>query len=225
MNSRRVTTDYLGVPEPDDAARGRHNYARGGPPEESVANFALEAWEAHIAWRLYESVRKATVDKDSIIPFMSTKDQWEADISAGPFSDQPWVERDIYSEDSKLTRRWTLTVVADAVNRKIENHCYPIIQGDGPRSYKQGWVFKSLLGAMWLQMMFLMIEDHRCWWCGKPLDPGMPRHARFCKNNGRCRANWNYHHGGARAARNGVGELGMSSSLCAVLVSLSPRQF
>jgi hypothetical protein len=201
VNSRRVTADYLGIPELDDAGRGRRNYARGGPPHESVARFAFEAWEAHIAWRLYESVRKDTVDTDSIRRFMSTIDQWDADITSGPLSGHSWVERDIYSRDPEITRRWALAIVDDAVNRKIENHCYPIIRGDGPGSYEPGWVFKSLLGAMWLQMMFLMHEDRRCWWCGKPLDPGMPSHARFCKNNGRCRANWNYNEGSGKSSK------------------------
>jgi hypothetical protein len=203
VNSRRVTADYLGVPELSDAsfARGRHNYARGGPPEESIANFAFEAWEAHITWRLYESVRKETVDADSIVQFMSAINQWEADISVGPLADQPWVERDIYSRDPELARRWALIVVGDAVNRKIENYCYPIIRGDAPGSYEPGWVFNSLLGAMWLQMMFLMVEDRRCWWCDKPLDPGRRSHARFCDNDGQCRANWNYNKGEGKSSK------------------------
>ena len=58
-----------------------------------------------------------------------------------------------------------------------------------------------MLGAMWLQMMFLMHADRRCWWCEGPLDPGMPSHARFCKNNGRCRANWNYNKGSGRSSK------------------------
>jgi hypothetical protein len=201
VNSHRVTADYLGIPWLGDSGRGYRNLATGGMPHESVANFTFEAWEAQIAWRLYESVRKETVDADSVIQFMSTIDQWDADITTGPYSGHTWVERDIYSRDRELTRRWALTVVSDAVNRKIENHCYPIIQGNAPGSYEPGWVFRSLLGAMWLQMMFLMHKDRRCWWCGKPLDPGMPRHARFCKNNGRCRSNWNYNQGGGKSSK------------------------
>jgi hypothetical protein len=201
VNSHRVTATYLEMPWLGSVGRGYRNKARGGMPHESVANFAFEAWEAHIAWRLYESVRKDTVDVDSVRRFMSTIDQWEADITGGDSSMGSWVERDIYSRDPELTRRWALTVVSDAVNRKLENHCYPIVQGNAPGSYKPGWVFKSLLGAMWLQMMFLMHADRRCWWCEKPLDPGMPSHARFCKTNGRCRANWNYNKGSGRSSK------------------------
>jgi hypothetical protein len=86
--------------------------------------------------------------------------------------------------------------VGDAVNRKVENYCYPIMQGDAPGSYKLGWGFRSLLGAIWLQMMFLMHKDRRCRWCDKPLNPGMRSHAKFCQdNNGRCKGAWNYHKG------------------------------
>jgi len=200
VNSRRVTADYLGKPWLDDAGMHRRNSVTGGMPDESVANFAFEAWEAHIVWRLYESVRsEERVDEGSVIRFMSTIDHSASDVTTG--ITHSWVEREIYSGDSELIRRWALTVVGDAVNRKIENHCHPILRGDGPGSYEPGWAFKSLLGAMWLQMMFLMHEDRRCWWCGKPLDPGMPSHARFCKNNGRCRANWNYHKGAGASSK------------------------
>src|SRR5829696_2167580 len=78
VNSHRVTADYLGVPELDDAVRRRLNVARGGWPHESVANFTFEAWEAHIAWRLYESVRTGgQLDAASVVRFMSTINQWE----------------------------------------------------------------------------------------------------------------------------------------------------
>jgi hypothetical protein len=197
VNSRRVTADYLEMRGGGGGARARRNTARGGRPKESVENFAFEAWEAHVVWRLYESVRgKEIVDMRSAVEFMSTFDEGGA-LHMG----SSMVERDIYSQDPELARRWTLAVVEDAVNRKIENHCYPITQGT-IRSYKQGWGFRSLLGAMWLQMMFVMVEDRRCWQCGKPLDPGMPSHARFCKNNnGRCRAKWNYHHGKGKSSK------------------------
>ncbi len=76
-----------------------------------------------------------------------------------------------------------------------------MVQGT-PGSYEQSWGFRSLLGAMWLQMMFLMQKDRRCWWRGKPLDPGMRSHARFCPdNNGQCRAAWNYHKGTGESSK------------------------
>ena len=207
MNSHRVTADYLGMPwRGGGANRGRRNTAHGGRPCESVENFAFEAWEAHIVWRLYESVRsREVVDVPSVSRFMSTFDQGEPPITAS------WVERDIYSQDTELTRQWALTIVEDAVNRKIENYCYPIAQG-APSSYEQSWGFKSLLGALWLQMMFLMRADRRCWHCGRPIDPGRRSHAKFCDNDGKCRANYAYHSGGQREAKEQKRRLGYRDS-------------
>jgi hypothetical protein len=185
----------LGMPWRGEVARGRRNTADGGMPEESVENFAFGAWEAHVVWRLYESVRsQEVVDGPSVVRFMSTFDE------GGPPITGSWIERDIYSQDTELTRLWALTIVEDAVNRKLEDYCYPIVRG-APGSYERSWGFKSLLGALWLQMTFLMLADRRCWWCDKPLDPGMPSHARFCKNNGRCRANWNYNNGSGKSSK------------------------
>jgi hypothetical protein len=206
LSSARVTADYLGMPEPGDTDRDR-NLASGGMPEESVANFAFEAWEAHIVWQLYESVRTGgRVEEATVIPFMSTINQWEAEATWNITGEEPvpveasWVEREIFSGDSELVRRWALTIVRDAVNRKLENHCYPIVKGT-PGSYKSSWGFRSLLGAMWLQMLFLMREDRRCWWCDKPLDPGRRSHARFCDNDGKCRAKWNYNQGSGKSSK------------------------
>jgi hypothetical protein len=207
MNSHRVTADYLGMPwRGGGAHRGRRNTARGGRPQESIENFAFEAWEAHIVWRIYESVRsREVVDVPSVSQFMSTFDQGEPPITAS------WVERDIYSQDTELTRQWALTIVEDAVNRKIEDCCYPIVQGV-PSSYHQSWGFKSLLGALWLQMMFLMRADRRCWHCGRPIDPGRRSHAKFCDNDGKCKANYAYHSGGQKEAKEQKRRLGYRGS-------------
>jgi hypothetical protein len=195
VNSQRVTADYLGMPWRGDVASGRRNTAHGGRTEESVENFAFAAWEAHVVWRLYESVRsQEIVDGPSAVRLMTTLDHGEQPITGS------WVEQDIYSQDAELTRQWALAIVEDAVNRKLEDYCYPIVRG-APGSYEQAWGFKCLLGALWVQMMLLMRADRQCWWCGKPLDPGMPRHARFCKKNGRCRANWNYNNGNGKSSK------------------------
>jgi hypothetical protein len=197
INSHRVTADYLGMPwRGGGAYRGKRNTAHGGRPHESVENFAFEAWEAHIVWRLYESVRsQGVVDVHSVSRFMSTFEEGEPE-----FTGRSWVEQDLFSSDPELAHSWALTIVDDAVNRKIENYCYPIVQG-APGSYEQSWGFKTLLGAVWLQMMFLMRADRRCWHCGRPIDPGRRSHAKFCDNHGKCRANYAYHSGGHKEAK------------------------
>jgi hypothetical protein len=166
-------------------------------PNESVENFCFEAWEAYIVLRLYESVRsQEVVDAPTVIRFMSPEDQVDLPIRG----QVPWVERDFYAQDPELTRMWALGVVDEALNKKLESYCYPIIRG-APSCYEQAWGFRSLLGAMWLQMMFLVLADRRCWCCNAALDPGRRSHARFCDNNGKCRANWNFHHGSGKSSR------------------------
>lgn len=44
------------------------------------------------------------------------------------------------------------------MNRKVEKDVYPFLLGE-PGSYEEGWGFKSLLGAMWLQMRWFMLGD------------------------------------------------------------------
>jgi hypothetical protein len=201
VNSRRVTADYLGTRWAGTAVIGHRNTARGGRTEESVENFAFEAWEAHIVLRLYQAVRsQEIVDAESAVRFMSPFGQAE-DFPDQPSWEEPsWVERELYSRDPELTRRWALSVVESAVNRKFEDHCYPTIQG-APGSYEQGWGFRSLLGALWLQMMFLMRADRQCWYCGRPIDPGRRKHAKFCDNDGKCRSNWNYENGSGKSSK------------------------
>jgi hypothetical protein len=213
MNSTSVTAEHLGMPWLPDKPRGYRNEARGGRPQESVENFTFDAWEANIVLRLYESVRsQVVVDAPSVIRFMSSDEQvdlpesiMEARMKALredlPNAERPsWVERNFYSQDPELTRMWALGIVDDAVNRKFWSYCHPIIQG-APGSYEPVWGFKSLLGAMWLQMMFLMRADRLCWYCHKPIDPGRRSHARFCDNNGKCRQKWNFHQGRGKSSK------------------------
>ncbi len=193
LNSHRVTADYLEMPWRGDVVMRRANSAHGGMPNESVENFAWEAWEAHIVLRLYELVRsREVVNADSVARFMSPEpDEYS----------NSYVERDVYSRDPELARGWALAIVSSAVNKKLEEHCYPTVEQDDSGSYVQEWGFRSLLGAMWLQMMFLMRTDRQCWWCGKPIDPGRRSHAKFCDNKGLCRANWNYHEGNGDSSK------------------------
>jgi hypothetical protein len=213
--SKRVTADFLGVRLGGEMVRGRRNSDRGGGPNESVDNFAFEAWEARTVLRLYEAVINPNgMNLDTMRSFMSPYEQGELS-----FPGASWNERDIYGRDPEQARRWAWHVIEGAVQRKVENECYPTLQG-APGSYRQGWGFKSLLGAMWLQMMWLMLDKPRqCLWCGKIIDVdefeqeddiywqlGDERRRtrsdkKFCDNNGRCRAKWNYHRGSGKSSK------------------------
>jgi hypothetical protein len=106
--------------------------------------------------------------------------------------------------------RWA----TDTVNEMVTHECYPVLYGQKDE-YRQGWGFRSLLGAMYLQMMQLITtagEVRRCkgpdcWRIiafepGEPYaGPGFDKNVRgkyktridkeFCSTN--CRVKWRYH--------------------------------
>ena len=106
--------------------------------------------------------------------------------------------------------RWATNTVNELVTRE----CYPLLYGQRDE-YRQGWGFRSLLGAMYLQMIQLITtagEVRRCkgpdcWRIiafepGEPYTgPGLDKNVRgkyktridkeFCSTN--CRVKWRYH--------------------------------
>ena len=116
-----------------------------------------------------------------------------------------------------------LRSVDDQVNRQMVEECYPLVyrqfhreSGETVRSF-QGWGFRSLLGAMYLQMMWLITEASNVRRCKGPgcfriitfdapeqvtADPGLKKNARgkyrtrrdkeFCSRN--CKEKWRYHY-------------------------------
>jgi len=186
--------DYLGRPGPDGSSgRGMSNEGFGGPAE-TVARFTDEALEARAVLRLYNAA--IARDTEAITSLMGE----ESDEDLG----YPSI-RDSYGRSQDSARAWALSVVQETVNRKVAGRCHPTLHG-GPGSYEQGWAFNSLLGAMWLQMLFRLTgQTQVCLWCGTVLAFGeetqeghsssrKPRSDRaFC--NELCRSKWNYHEG------------------------------
>jgi hypothetical protein len=54
--------------------------------------------------------------------------------------------------------------VVELVGGYVEPDCYPTLRNVGG-STSQGWGFRSLLGAMYLQMMFYILEPEMLRWC------------------------------------------------------------
>lgn len=202
----RTTATYTGavdmLPAPNRACR---KSTRGGTDKdpETVGAFAFEAWQAYLARRLYE-LAAGGIDEEKkkrIVWFMDDMPpSHNRPPGAPPGSPIGSSEREIYSIDEESIRDWALDRVGQAVMLKVENTCYPTLAGTSG-SYEQGWGFKSLLGAAWLQMMWLMLGDHGfCRRCGSLLDRTR-RDKRFCDNNGKCRAAWNYHNGAGKSSK------------------------
>ena len=135
----------LGLTDGSPPRRGGEPFRRGGNPmggeRDAVWRLVVEAYVASRALRLYE----AATDPDGV------------DIET--IRDVTPLGR----ESRDFARRRALEEVARIAERMLSGRCHPILRrkNDG---IVQGWGFGDLLGAMWLQMMWLVTADssRRC---------------------------------------------------------------
>ena len=180
-SSAEISAYMLGKPEL--AHHGTRAYAKGrrGGPHETVEMFVSEAHEANVVLKLYEAATASTVDPSAIARFMSNR---RGDAAYVPEKDRETIksERGFWSQEAELAQHWALAVVEETVTRKVENDVYPILIGQ-PGSYPDAWGFKSLLGAMWLQMRgFMRGEINHCLECGDNLLHKSRRHQVYCND-------------------------------------------
>jgi hypothetical protein len=224
-----------------------------GGPEENVANFALFAEEANMILRLYDTVTSPDGPDYEYVrehprlgdmlffdPFaMKAKARYEQHATVREVEPAfPWM---VVSQSTRESvRRYlietvdemsperlkevALRFIDETIHQRVAGECHPRLYRQKDGTARRGWGFKSLLGAMWLQMMWLRSapadEVDRCPWCRKiiafgpqpeqpEIDPGMKKNARrkyrtrddktFC--NPRCRAKWNYHYGDGKSSK------------------------
>ena len=197
---------------------GSLNDGRGGPGE-TVEKFALEAWKANLTLQLYEAATKRDgPDMDTIVGLMPDRRDGFSQAMDWP------TLREFHGKMSQTARDWALSFVEKMVIGEIRGRCWPIPVRRDDNSHVQGWAFDSLLGAMWLQMLWLMLGNaRRCDWCGRLLDVDLkqveqletgtgnaagsgqrksPSHKRFCSDTGgRCRSNWHYRYGTGKSSK------------------------
>jgi hypothetical protein len=102
--------------------------------------------------------------------------------------------------------RYSLETALDLVAFKVQNQCFPtLLSEEGvshPSEVRAGWHFKSLYGAMYLQMYWLMAAGGsvtRCRYCGRIISLASPlpgarktrQDKKFC--NDACRQRFHYH--------------------------------
>src|SRR5829696_3055658 len=211
--SAAAVEDYLGRPGPDGlVGSGWENDACGGPPSESVARFVAEALEARMIRRLYEAATaRPKPDHKGIVALMSSRsEEW------GPELRWPST-KEAYGNTPVRAHDWALTVVEETVQRKLQKHSHLTLTGSRG-AYQEGRAFHSLLGAMWMQMLYLMCGSARV--CELPgcnrilsLDESeqstrqrnkspkrkTPRHKRFCSDGHR--VEWNREYGTGKSRR------------------------
>jgi hypothetical protein len=109
---------------------------RGGAGD-TVGTFAQEAWIAHGTLELYQAaVAPDGPDLDTIFEFLP----------------DPHYE-DVFLRNPRAAKERALDEVVEVVESQLANSCYPVVHGQGDKR-SQGWGFRNLLGAMWLQMMW-----------------------------------------------------------------------
>jgi hypothetical protein len=145
---------------------------RGGTAE-TVAAFAYEAWVANGCLRLYEAATAEELDMDLIASYF----------------DNPRYKSH-YTRTPAIAREFALGVVATETQKRVTGNAYPAFYGVVGR-FVSGWSFTTLLGAMWLQMFWLLTASEaprRCsnWECDKIIAYEQPdRSTRGMKRNDR----------------------------------------
>jgi hypothetical protein len=157
----------------------QHSHARRrevqGGPGDTVAAFALEAWIANTALRLYEA---ATADSQrSIETIRCFRELVELSPERTP------------SSSSEELKDWALKWVRNASLSRIRGDVYLWPYETDAQGFEPGTRFESLLGAMWLQMMWLLTAGNnvrKCSFCSKVItfetpkqqeDPGLGKPA------------------------------------------------
>ncbi len=134
-----------------------------GGPRESHAAFVREVHKARRLLRLYEAA--------------TAKDGWGRDRPDVAVIERGAAEEGFTLRDTvpKEAKSWALSWVGHVVQEVISEHCYPVLHQRGDKICR-GWGFHTLLGAMYLQMAWLMTatEEIRCKWCGKVISFEQP---------------------------------------------------
>lgn len=188
------------------AAQSRHREGtstRGGSSD-TVAAFVSEARIANQTLRLWEAATaRDGPDLDAIHTFARQHYR-------------PHVVK-FFTDTPERSREFALSEAAKAVQEKVGGSVYPSLYGHLD-DLKQGWDFTNLLGAMWMQMFWVLIDPSRARRCERPgcervvyheqpesgeppADPGFERNARlpyntrkdkkFCSD--KCRNSHYYH--------------------------------
>jgi hypothetical protein len=99
--------------------------------------------------------------------YEAATDPNEVDVaSIAKDADDP-SEGDVILSDAEYARRYALKEVMLAVELMVGENCSPTLYRDGEQ-VTQGWAFDSLLGAMWLQKMWLVVSQDMPRRCARP---------------------------------------------------------
>jgi hypothetical protein len=152
------TYGLLGFPE-DDTVELREEFgnirAENQGRRDSVAHFVEAAGEIMTCLRAYEAATagEGPLDLEAL----------EASSRSLPVKAlRPWERRE--GEE----RRWVLRVVGGMIQTRISEHCYPKLSRYSDGHFALSYGFKNLLGAVWLQMAWLLSAEDGVTRCKLP---------------------------------------------------------
>jgi hypothetical protein len=146
-----------------------------GGERDRVSSFVKQASFANATLRLFEA---ATAPEGPDIGF----------IQRGLPEDR----RHHFAQHPDKARDWALGRVGEIVVICLEEYCYPTFRKQEGGSLVLAWRFKNLLGAMWIQMMWLLTSTGKTRRCARqgctkiitfepgqpPDDPGLEKNIR-----------------------------------------------
>jgi hypothetical protein len=159
----------LGLTHVEKDEYGFEGASTYGGEADTVAAFAHQAWVANGCLRLYEAAWTEELDVNLIASYMTPR------------------AKALYMDTPAHAQAFALNTVATETQRKVAGNAYPALYGEVGR-FVSGWSFTNLLGAMWLQMFWLLTANEaprRCWECGEIIPPEPPNQPPGSKKRGR----------------------------------------
>lgn len=170
-----------------------------GGPEETINNYAGSAYWAAGILAMYE----ATLNGDEEAAKTAVLEKFLSVDPLGPeFKRRVGEQQCAAFKAEWIEERWNgdylgyaLTAAMDLVVLTVRDECFPVLHlresVRDPSKISAGWNFKSLYGAMYLQMYWLMAaggDVTRCEYCGRIISLARPhpegrkrrRDKRFC---------------------------------------------
>jgi hypothetical protein len=134
-----------------------------GGPEETFSRFVDEARIANGVLRLWEAATMGMGDEelvDRYLPQITLLQDRAKGLLGVWYADVP----------RSTTAPW-LSLVGTIVQSKLTTECYPQLLGTSGPTFGDGYGFRSLLGAMYLQMFWLMTAKGGVRRCKEPECP------------------------------------------------------
>lgn len=171
---------------------GRLNNPWGGE-QDTVESFATEARLAHRVLRLYEAAMDTEgVDTGLIASLRGSYRMPKTSRHAlRKKREEGKLEDHLRTRSSELLMEMSRVELADWAVNEVEHllwiqlaaHTYPQPHRSEDGSRKTAWGFRNLLGALWLQMLWLWEHDYtkirRCQQCGRVIED-RSKQARNC---------------------------------------------